>query len=229
MKSSLIFVLISLTTNSLLATDSLFSFFNERPLGVQSSVAENQYGKIIEGAQITVFNIPLSTFEEIDEVGKRRGVILHGRKKLGELDDLFVKFTDLLTRQCGASEKFLVPNFEDATERETTMLAWRNDKSILLLSKTSDPSSQSIDIRHYEKSFFDDTLGADTKQHMDQELPKHAGTLPAQPFLKEIPYSAAKESSDSTSDYSEKNYNWLILAGVLVLVGVFVLILKIRK
>lgn len=229
MKSFLILFFLAFTTSSLFASEHLFSFFKERPLGAQSSVEENRFGSAAEGSQINVFDIPLSTFEEIDQTGKRRGVILHVRKKPGDLNDVFLKFTDLFTRQCGASEKFLVPNFEDATERETIMLAWKNDKSILLLSKTSDPSSQSIDIRYYEKSFFDDTLGADTKQHMDQQLPKNAGTLPAEPFLKEILYSVAKESSDSTSDNSPKNYNWLIFAGAIVILGVVLLILKIRK
>jgi hypothetical protein len=64
---------------------------------------------------------------------------------------------------------------------------------------------------------------------MDQQIPKNAGILPAEPFLKEILYSVAKESSDSTSDNSQKNYNWLIFTGVSVLLGVVFLIFKIRK
>ncbi len=221
MKSSLIFVLISLTTNSLLATDSLFSYFNERPLGAQSSVEENRFGSAVEGAQITVFDIPLSTFEEIDQTGKRRGLILYVRKKPGELDDLFVKFDDLLTRQCGASKKFLVPNFEDATERETTMLVWKNDKFILLLAKISDSSSQSIDLQYYEITFHEAQLGADYKQHMDKELPKKAGILPSVPFLKDISHSNSEDQCESNPINHTKDhhyfYNWKISIGAVVI------------
>jgi len=123
MQSFLIFTLLAITSGNLLATDSLFSFFKERPLDVQTIFEEKQFSSVVEGSPITVFDIPLSTFEEIDQTGKRRGLILHIRKKPGDLNDVFLKFTDLFTRQCGASEKFLVPNFEDATERETIMLA----------------------------------------------------------------------------------------------------------
>lgn len=171
---------------SISADDAISGFFRDYSLRkVRNNGALNQ--SKYPSNKIIINGHELSIFEEIDKEGNRVSSVLYGHKPLGELDGLYGYFKKLLVRKLGDSKEFRVPNFEDATERNTKIVGWKSDESILLLQEISDPSFQSVQLELHEFNSYKKSLGADYGEYVLEELDSKASEFLLSSLYKDSP------------------------------------------
>jgi len=152
---------------------SIEGFFRNYQIGKKGSL----HGGVeaMPDNKVSAFGHELSLFQNFDENGHRVSAVLYSRQQPG--GDLYRAFNRFLTQRSGEATEFKIPNFEDATERDTKMLAWKDEKHLLLLQQITDSSFQTIQLELHDIDHYNNNLGADYGAFVRKAYKENSGKL----------------------------------------------------
>ena len=175
---STILILLFLSANGW-AAEKLFSFFSDHATGSQLSSGEEGMTELPE---VEIFGLQFSSYYELDadKTIQNAGLYLRSNASDVSTEDIqrvFGLIRSAIVAESGEAESFKVPNFEDATERNHSMMGWRDEDSILILQKFEFPGGVEVDIRHLNWDRFSSNLGADFGSFVLPKLETKSGEL----------------------------------------------------
>ncbi len=179
MKTTSVVLLFQFFASLSWGSENLFSFLRDHELGSKVSVGNEGINEL---SPLEFSGNLFSTYRELQDDKSILSVGLYLRSNTSEASDAelqraFVEMTTIISAECGEAEMFEVPNFEDATERTHSMMAWKDENSILLLQKFESPGRIEIDVRHVELGHFTSNLGADFGSFVLSKLKTKSGEL----------------------------------------------------
>jgi|GEM_PF-2597016 len=164
------------------ASEELLSFFSKYSLGSSFPKME---GEIVELGEVNIFGVNFSSYCMLSGSRAIEGAGIYLRAvEISKQTDLadqversFTQIRDLLERKYGNADVVEVPNFDHIRGQVHTMLAWKDEDSVLILNKIAGDDRSEVDVRHLQIEYYLSLLGSDHKKFFLGILAENTGIL----------------------------------------------------